>query len=119
MSRIFSIFLVVTLHLSLAWAQTTTGTISGTVTDETGGVLPGVDIALTNTDTGVSRTVISDDEGRYRSPNLTLGHYEVEAALAGFQTSVRSGIQITVGREAVVDIRLSIGANSERVVVAV
>ena len=41
MSRFFSIFLVVTLHFSLAWAQTTTGSISGTVTDETGGVLPG------------------------------------------------------------------------------
>jgi len=117
MSRFFSIFLVVTLHFSLAWAQTTTGSISGTVTDETGGVLPGVDIVLTNTDTGASRTVISDDEGRYRGPNLTLGNYEVEAALAGFQTSVRSGIQLTVGREAVVNIQLSIGEISERVVV--
>jgi outer membrane receptor for ferrienterochelin and colicin len=46
-----------------------------------------------------------------------LGNYEVEAGLAGFQTSVRSGIQLTVGREAVVDIRLSIGEISERVVV--
>ena len=117
MSRLFSIFLVVTLHLSLAWAQTTTGTILGTVTDETGGVLPGVDITLTNTDTGASRTVVSDDEGRYRSPNLSLGNWEVQAALTGFQTSIRSGIQLTVGREAVVNLRLSIGEISERVVV--
>jgi len=117
MSRFFSIFLVVTLHLSLAWAQTTTGTILGTVSDETGGVLPGVEITLTNTDTGASRTVVSDDEGRYRSPNLTLGNWEVQAALTGFQTSVRSGIQLTVGREAVVNLRLSIGEITERVVV--
>ena len=117
MSRFFSIFLVVTLHLSLAWAQTTTGSILGTVTDETGGVLPGVEVTLTNTDTGISRTVVSGDEGTYRAPNLSLGNYEVEAALAGFQTSVRSGIQLTVGREAVVNLRLSIGEISERVVV--
>jgi len=117
MSRFFSIFLVVTLHLSLAWAQTTTGTILGTVSDETGGVLPGVEITLTNTDTGASRTVVSDDEGRYRSPNLTLGNWEVQAALTGFQTSIRSGIQLTVGREAVVNLRLSIGEITERVVV--
>ena len=117
MSRFFSIFLVVTLHFSLAWAQTTTGTILGTVTDETGGVLPGVEITLSNTDTGISRAVVTGDEGTYQAPNLSLGNYEVEAGLAGFQTSVRSGIQLTVGREAVVNIRLSIGEISERVVV--
>ncbi|MCZ6769978.1 MAG: TonB-dependent receptor [Acidobacteria bacterium] len=117
MSRFFSIFLVVTLHFSLAWAQTTTGTILGTVTDETGGVLPGVEITLTNTDTGINRAVVTSDEGTYRAPNLSLGNWEVEAALAGFQTAVRSGIQLSVGREAVVNIRLSIGEISERVVV--
>jgi len=100
MSRFFSIFLVVTLHFSLAWAQTTTGTIQGTITDDTGGEQPGVDITLTNTDSGASRTIVSDDEGRYRGPNLSLGNWEVQASLTGFQTSIRSGIQLTVGREA-------------------
>ncbi len=117
MSRLFSILLVLIFHFSLAWAQVTTGTILGTVSDETGGVLPRVEITLTNTETGINRTVITGDEGTYRAPNLSLGNYEVQAELAGFQTSVRSGIQLTVGREAVVNIRLSIGEISERVVV--
>ncbi len=101
----------------LAWAQVTTGTISGTVSDETGGVLPGVEIQVTQVDTGATRSVVSDDEGRYSAPSLSLGNYEVQAALTGFQTAVRSGIRLTVGREAIVNVQLQIGSISERVVV--
>ena len=89
MTRLFSVLLVVTFHFSLTWAQVTTGTILGTVSDETGGVLPGVEVTLTNNDTGVSRSVVTGDEGTYRAPNLTLGNYEVQASLAGFQTGGR------------------------------
>ena len=117
MAKTLSILLVLTFHVSLAWSQVTTGTIFGTVSDETGGVLPGVEITLINTDTGVSRTVITGDEGQYNASNLTLGNWEVQAVLAGFQTAVRSGIQLTVGREAGVDISMSIGEITERVVV--
>ncbi len=99
------------------WAQVTTGNISGTVSDETGGVLPGVAVTVTNTDTGINRVVVTGDEGRYRASSLSLGNYEVQAGLTGFQTGVRSGIKLTVGREAIVDIQLSIGSISERVVV--
>jgi hypothetical protein len=88
MTRLFPVLLVLTFHFSLAWAQVTTGTILGTVTDETGGVLPGVEITLTNTDTGINRAVVSGDEGTYRAPNLTLGNYEVQAALAGLRVVV-------------------------------
>lgn len=102
---------------SVAWAQMTTAGLSGTVTDETGGLLPGVEITVTNVDTGRTRSVVSDDEGRYIAPELTLGAYEVEASLAGFQTSVRSGIQLTLGRQAVVDLTLQIGEITERVTV--
>ena len=101
----------------VAWAQVITGTISGTVSDETGAVLPGVEVIVTNTDTSTVRAVVTDDAGRYSAPRLSLGNYEVQAGLTGFQTGVRSGIKLTVGREAIVDIQLSIGAISERVVV--
>ena len=100
-----------------ALGQAASATISGTVQDETGGVLPGVEVALTNTDRGTSRTTVSDDEGRYSVPELELGSYEVEAVLAGFQTAVRTGITLTVGRHAVVNLVLSIGEITERVVV--
>ncbi|MBI2821958.1 MAG: carboxypeptidase regulatory-like domain-containing protein, partial [Acidobacteria bacterium] len=97
------------------FAQTTTGTILGTVKDQSGGLLPGASVIIKNTDTGASREVITDDAGRYRAVQLALGNYEVEASLSGFQTEVRSGIKLTVGREAVVDFSLSIGEISERV----
>ncbi len=102
---------------SVAWAQVSTGRISGTVSDETGALIPGVDITATNVDTGRTRSLVSDDEGRYVAPNLSLGAYEVEASLAGFQTAVRSGIQLSVGREVVVNITLRVGEISERVTV--
>ncbi len=117
MSKLFSILLVISLHFSLAWAQTNTGTILGTVQDTTGAVLPGVEVVVTHVDQGRSRTIISDDEGRYRVPNLNLGDYEIEASLPGFQTSVRTGIQITIDRRAVVDFTLNVGEISERVTV--
>ena len=89
-------YLWVTLLVSLtcgglALAQVTTGTISGTVRDETGAVLPGVTINALNTDTGITRTVVSDDEGRYHAVNLAVGPYEIRAELTGFQSSLRSG----------------------------
>ena len=66
MTRVFSVIAILLFSFAGAYAQQTTGTISGTVLDETGGVLPGVDVTAQNTETGATRTVISDDEGRYR-----------------------------------------------------
>ncbi len=117
MFKLFSIPLVISLYLSPAWAQVTSATILGTVADATGAVLPGVEVTATRTETGASRNSISDDEGRYRFSNLSLGNYEVVASLPGFQTSVRTGIELTLGRQAMVNFTLSIGEISERVTV--
>ena len=97
--------------------QSTAATISGLVRDETGGVLPGASVSVLNVETGTVRTSISDDGGRYRVPLLDPGTYEVEAELVGFQTAVRSGITLQVGGQAVVNLTLSVGEISERVVV--
>lgn len=101
----------------LLLAQLTTATISGTAKDETEAILPGATITIRNLDTGITRTVITDSEGRYRAANLSLGNYEVTASLAGFQTAVRSGIKLTVGREAVVDFTMKVGEITEKLVV--
>jgi hypothetical protein len=98
-----------------ALAQLTTGTISGTVQDEGGGMLPGVSVTLKHVATGVSRTVVSDAQGRYEAPSLPLGDFEVRAELSGFRPMVRSGIVLTVGRHAVVDLQLSVGGVEESV----
>jgi len=91
-------------------AQVTTGTISGTVIDSSGAVVPGANIAILNEDTGISRSVQADAAGRYSAPSLGLGNYRVTASKEGFQSETRTGIVLTVGREAVVDFRLSVGA---------
>jgi hypothetical protein len=117
MFRSLSIFLVLTFHFSLAWAQVTTATILGTVKDNTGGVLPGVEITVTHLDTNTVRTTVSDDLGQYRVSQLPLGDFEVEAALAGFQTSIRRGLDLGLGQQAVVNITMSVGAITEEVIV--
>ncbi len=98
-------------------AQLTTATLSGTVTDASGGVIPGVSISVLHVETGSVRTAVSDDEGRYRVPLLQPGSYEVSAELVGFQTAVRSGITLAVGGRSVIDLSLIVGEISERVVV--
>src|SRR3990172_1925525 len=106
--------LVLVLSGSL-WAQMTTGTISGTVKDSTGAVLPGATVEIQNVDTGSSRTVSTDSRGYYTAPNLSLGQYAVTATLSGFQTAVRRGITLTVGQNAVIGFTLAVGAVTERV----
>src|SRR6266571_3151004 len=101
----------------LVSAQLTTATISGVVQDSSGAVIPGVSIAVKNIDTGVSRTITTDEGGRYVVPDLSLGNYEVEAQLPGFQTEVRSGITLTVGRSAVVNFALKVGQLSDKVTI--
>ncbi|MBI4464086.1 MAG: carboxypeptidase regulatory-like domain-containing protein, partial [Acidobacteria bacterium] len=103
------------LFSQLAWAQVTTGTISGVVSDATGAVVPGASVTVRNVETGVTRTLPTDAQGRYRAPNLSVGRYEVQVSLTGFQTAVRSGITLTVGQEAAVHFTLEVGQVAERV----
>ena len=98
-------------------AQDTTATIAGGVRDQSGGMLPGVTVTARNLGTGAARTEVTSAEGLYRLRNLPLGAYEVRAELAGFQTSVRRGIELTVGREAIVDLVMGVGDLAEEIVV--
>ena len=107
--------LLALLFVATAMTQVTTGTISGMVKDSSGAVLPGARVVIRNEDTGISRTVQADSAGRYSAPSLNLGHYQVTVNLEGFQTEMRRGIVLTVGREAVVDMTLSVGAVTETV----
>lgn len=75
-----------------AFAQITSATISGTVKDETGGVLPGVDVVIRNVETGLTRSVVTDPNGYFTVPGLAPGTYEARATLQGFTTAVQSGI---------------------------
>ena len=72
-------------------------------------------MVILNEDTGASRRVITDERGYYTAPLLTLGKYKITASLPGFQTEARTGIELTLGREAVVDMQLTVGSVSETV----
>src|SRR5262252_2464102 len=107
-----TVMLLAAAHLH---AQGATASISGTVLDPTGAAIPGASITVRNLGTTFTRTVISDDQGRYVAPELPIGEYEVQASLAGFQTVVRRGISLTVGSRPVVDLQLPIGQAAETV----
>jgi hypothetical protein len=74
-------------------------------------------VTVRDVDTGAVRTLTSDAGGRYIAPDLALGSYEVQAQQSGFQTEVRSGITLTVGRESVVNLALKVGQISDKVTI--
>ena len=88
MKRLSLVLLVVGLTAAplYAQAQSNTADISGLVKDQTGGVLPGVTISVTNTETGFTRSAVTGDEGAYRILVIPPGEYEVRAELASFTT---------------------------------
>ncbi|MBI4442064.1 MAG: TonB-dependent receptor [Acidobacteria bacterium] len=98
----------------LAFAQSA-GTITGTVSDSTGAVIPGASVTVRNVETGFTRALTTDERGRFAAPQLPVGNYEVTTSSAGFQSSVRRGITLTVGAEAVVNFSMSLGAVAESI----
>jgi hypothetical protein len=96
-----------------AVAQETTGTILGTVTDESGGVLPGVSVTVRHVATGQSFDQVTSGEGTYTLPLLPVGTYEVTFNLAGFQSRVVRGVILSVNDRIVIDARLTVGGVSE------
>src|SRR5206468_310504 len=84
---------------------------------QSGAVLPGATVTVTNVETGIARTAVSGTKGEYRVPALAVGTYEVRAELAGFQMAVRNGITLSVGQEAVVELALQVGNVTEQVTV--
>ncbi len=98
-------------------SQTVTGSISGVVDDESGAVVPGASVTVTNVDTGIGRSVVTDAAGRYNMPGLIPDHYEVQIQMAGFETSIRKGLQLTVGANLEINVALKVGQVSEKTVV--
>src|SRR5690242_19874488 len=108
--------LLLSLKLT-AYPQGTTAVISGIIRDQTGAVLPGVSVQVTNRDTGVSRTTMTDEAGRYRVSALDAGTYTVQGSLSWFRTVVKDGVTLTVGSQVVVDLTTEVGQLSENVAV--
>jgi len=100
-----------------AAAQNTSGAIAGTITDTQGGVLPGVTLTVTNAETGVARTAITEADGRYRFAGLQPGRYDLKAELQGFGTVEVKSIVLTIGLEYPKDIQMGVQTLQESVTV--
>src|SRR5688572_25912675 len=113
------VLLLVSLFVGVAscgdlFAQAT-AQISGTARDQSGAVLPGVEIRATQTDTAIVRDTITNETGSYVLPNLAIGPYRLEASLPGFRTYAQSGIVLQVNSSPVVNVVLEVGQVAETV----
>ena len=115
--RVFVLLFALTLAAT-GWSQIVGGSISGTVRDTTGAAIPGATVQIRNVETGASRSLTSDGEGRYAAPSVPVGSYSVSAARDGFGTQTQTGIRLVVGQSAVVDLSLAIGRVQQEVTVA-
>jgi Carboxypeptidase regulatory-like domain len=89
--------------------------LSGAITDPSGATVSSASVTTKNTDTGLSRTVSSDQSGRYRFFALPVGPYEVRVTKDGFAEGIRAGIRLVVGQDATVDVALRVGQVSEQI----
>lgn len=111
------VLLLLSASVLLAQSQATTGVIEGTVTDSSGGVLPGVTVTLRNTATNYEQVQVTDSQGRFRGAQLPLGPYDVRVALDGFAPQVVRGVELGVGQTRTVEMKLAQAAVSEEMVV--
>jgi Carboxypeptidase regulatory-like domain/TonB-dependent Receptor Plug Domain len=100
------------------WAQVN-ATISGKIEDQTGAAVGGATVTVKSLETGATRTVTTDETGNYRALSVPVGPQEVRAEKPGFRAAIRTGINLVVGQEAVVDLKLDVGQVAQEVTVAV
>ncbi len=111
-------FVLILSGLSLSsHAQQTTGSIAGTVKDESGAVVPAASVKATNVETGFSRSAPSNGYGQYRIDYLPVGKYKLELEAAGFRRFVQENIALNVDQTQTVEITLSVGASTETITV--
>jgi Carboxypeptidase regulatory-like domain len=109
-------FMTVLLPPVSVFAQTTAA-ITGSVTDDSGAIVPKASITVTSVGTGQTRSLVTDNRGQYAALSLPVGQYEIRAESTGFAPVVRSGIVLVVGQQAVVDIQLKVGGVQQAVTV--
>lgn len=90
-------------------AQYTTASLGGTVSDETGAVLPGAQVTVNNVETAFTEDTLTDDRGNYLFPRLPVGQYRLTVEIPGFRTYVQSGITLAVNQAATQNVTLQVG----------
>ena len=102
---------------SLIWGQVVGASLSGTVRDDSGAGLPAAGVLVKNTETGAVRTLVTDENGRYSAPSISIGRYQVTASKEGFNSQVKTGIDMVVGQTTVVDLTLPVGELKQAITV--
>src|SRR5260370_5859040 len=111
-----AMFMLFQIFPAYAGAQTTNGAILGAVHDASGAGIPGVNVVVKNTETGVTRSVTTDGDGAYEVLSLPAGAYQVEASLQGIKTQLRQGSALTVGASSTANFPLPVGAVVQKLV---
>src|SRR3989449_3218274 len=114
---VIAIVVLIGLENFFGFAQGATASISGVVRDASGAVIPGVMVTAKHTESGLTRTAISNESGGYSIQLLPVGGYEITTELPGFKQEIRRGVNLVVGQEAVVNVTLEVGTVSESVTV--
>ncbi|MFN7916186.1 MAG: carboxypeptidase regulatory-like domain-containing protein [Vicinamibacterales bacterium] len=112
---IVAMALVLMAGSAFAQSQAANGAIEGTISDSQGGVLPGVTVIVTNTGTGLERSLVTNELGLFRAPLLPIGTYRVVAELQGFKKIQNDNVPLSVGQTAVVNMTMEVGTVSETV----
>ena len=118
MKDVRNVLIFVVLACLGLFAQQITGSIRGTVTDPLGAVVQGATVTVQQSETGLSRTVITDRNGGYVVLELPVGHYQLQVTARGFQEYVQNGISVSVNESASVSPHLAIGSETKVVQVA-
>lgn len=109
MKKVLVLHLVFVLFCLPLMAQENVATVTGTVADESGGIIPGVEVTLTNVDTGSQRTALTNDSGIYAFNGVPVGSYSLTASMAGFKTLEQTGMRSVAGETLTLDVKLSVG----------
>jgi Carboxypeptidase regulatory-like domain/TonB-dependent Receptor Plug Domain len=116
--RVAMTLFLVTLFSRGACAQVVTAAISGKVEDPSGAGVSGATVTVKSLETGAARTVTTDDAGNFKALSLALGPQEVKVEKQGFRTQIRTGINLEIGQEAVVNLKLQVGDFVQQVTVS-
>jgi Carboxypeptidase regulatory-like domain len=103
-------FLILAAVPAALHAQVVGGSINGIVTDSTGAKISGANVIVVNVETGTERKLVTDSDGRYSAPSITVGTYNITGSSSGFGKQEKRGVTITVGLSTQVDLVLSVVA---------
>ena len=112
---LFVLLIIGVLGSGRSYAQVAGASITGTVKDSSGAIIPNAQVSITDIATGVNRTVTTDAAGLYSAPNLLPGTYEVRVTATGFSTAVQKGITLTVGMQQSLPVTMQVGQVSQTV----